>query len=132
MPIAEDKIIDALRKDGSLADIARAIGADAAELASARDALLAERARITDDAALLASCTDNGKEPVVGILVTVEEVFLHCAKALKRSRLWDPKVQVERTELPSLGRMILDQARSTEDVAAVEARIEQAYRDKLY
>jgi uncharacterized protein len=90
------------------------------------------RARLSTDPSLLATMAVNGRTPVLAIVVELREAYLHCAKALKRSRLWDPKVQVERTELPSLGRMILDQARSTEDVAAVEARIEQAYRDKLY
>lgn len=90
------------------------------------------RARISTDPSLLATMTVNGKTPVLAIVVDLREAYLHCAKALKRSGLWDPQSRIARSELPSLGRMILDQARSTEDVAAVEARIEQAYRDKLY
>ena len=90
------------------------------------------RAHLSADPDLLATMTVQGKPPVLAIVIQIREAYLHCAKALKRSRLWDPDSRVERSVLPSLGRMILDQTRSTEDVAAVEARIEQAYRDKLY
>ena len=48
MTIAEDRIIAALRADQDLADISRALGAAPGELAAARDAFLAERARIAD------------------------------------------------------------------------------------
>lgn len=90
------------------------------------------RAHLSTDPDLLATMAVQGKLPVLAIVIEIREAYLHCAKALKRSRLWDPDSRVERSVLPSLGRMILDQARSSEDVAAVEARIEQAYRDKLY
>ena len=90
------------------------------------------RARITDDAGLLKPCTVNGKAPTVGILIAVEEVFIHCAKALKRSKLWDVTAQVPRTALASLGRMIIEQSKSTDSIPQVEERIEQAYREKLY
>jgi uncharacterized protein len=46
-------------------------------------------ARITDDARLLASSAVNDRAPKVGLLVAVEEAFLHCAKALTRAALWD-------------------------------------------
>ena len=46
------------------------------------------RATIVRDEALAQAAVVNGKEPKVGIRVEVEEAFLHCAKAFKRSRLW--------------------------------------------
>lgn len=67
------------------------------------------KARITDDAALLAACTVNGKAPKVGILIAVEEVFMHCAKALKRSKLWGPDYRQDRNQMPSIARIILQQ-----------------------
>jgi PPOX class probable FMN-dependent enzyme len=90
------------------------------------------RARLSTDPDLRASMAVHGKAPGLAILVEIREAYLHCAKALKRSRLWDPDTRVQRGALPSLGRMILDQTGSAEDVAAVEARIDQSYRDKLY
>ena len=58
-------------------------------------------ARITDDARLLEPCAVQGRAPKVGILVHVEEAFLHCAKALVRSKLWDAAAQVDRAQFAS-------------------------------
>ena len=80
----------------------------------------------------------GGKVPRVGIRVDVEEAFLHCAKALRRSRLWDPAAQRERAELPSLARMILEQTAEAPEavtaslVAEVDALVEENYRTTLY
>jgi hypothetical protein len=46
---------------------------------------------------------------VVVIQVQVEQAYLNCAKAFMRSRLWRPQAQVERSALPTMGRMISDQ-----------------------
>ena len=46
-------------------------------------------ARITDDARLLAASAINGRAPKVGLVITIEEAFLHCPKAFIRSGLWD-------------------------------------------
>ena len=51
----------------------------------------------------------QGRVPRTGLIIEIDEVFFHCAKALKRSRLWDPAAQVERSSFPSLGRIIADQ-----------------------
>lgn len=90
------------------------------------------RARLSTDPALLARMEVQGKRPILAIVVEIREAYLHCAKALKRSKLWDPASRVERSALPSLGKMILDQAKSSESLPEVEARIEHAYREKLY
>jgi PPOX class probable FMN-dependent enzyme len=89
------------------------------------------RAAITTDAALLAPLAVQGKVPQSGLLITVREAFLHCAKALIRSHLWDPKAQVERTALPTLGKMIADQTRMI-DVDAADKVIAQSYKTTLY
>ena len=48
------------------------------------------RVEISTDPALLKLTALNGKPPVSVLKVTVEEAFLHCAKALIRARLWEP------------------------------------------
>jgi len=96
------------------------------------------RAAVIDDAALLARCVVNGKQPKVGIRIEIDEAFLHCAKAIKRSKLWDLDQQRDRNELPSLGKMILDQTAapdsppSAEQTDTVDAYIEDNYRNALY
>ena len=68
-------------------------------------------ARITDDARLLAGCAVEGRAPRIGLVVAVAEAFLHCGKALIRSRLWDPEAQIDRRALPSYPEMLLDHVR---------------------
>lgn len=89
------------------------------------------RAEITTDHALLEPLAVNRKVPQAGILVRVEEAYLHCAKALIRSKLWDPETQIDRKSFPSLGRMIADQVADV-DAEAADARIEEGYVKRLY
>jgi uncharacterized protein len=64
------------------------------------------RAKIVDDPELLEPCAVEGKVPRLGILVSIEEAYTQCAKALIRSDLWNPDKHVERSELPSSGEML--------------------------
>ncbi len=53
--------------------------------------------------------TAERQRPKLVIEVRVAEAYLHCPKALMRSRLWSADAQVERAVLPTLGQMIHDQ-----------------------
>ena len=88
-------------------------------------------AGVLADPAQLAGCEVQGRAPKTGLVVRVEEAFFHCAKALRRSRLWDPAAQVERRSFPSLGRILVEQG-GTGVVAEVEERVEAGYRDRMY
>lgn len=69
-------------------------------------------ARVTDDARLLVDSAVNGRAPRIGLLISVEEVFLHCAKAVTRAGLWDPSRYIDRSALPSYSDMLVDQIAS--------------------
>ena len=87
------------------------------------------RARVVDEPSLLAATELHGKAPKAGIEVSIGEVFLHCPKALKRSRLWDPSQHADRASLPYLGRLILEQTRefaATQEFGASEPVVEKA------
>jgi penicillin amidase len=105
MPIAEDRIIDALRADTSLADIARAVGAAEDELAAARDAFLAERARIGDMRivagvrAPVEILRDRAGVPHVWGRETTD-VYFGLGFAMAQDRLW----QMDRLRRRALGR----------------------------
>jgi uncharacterized protein len=94
------------------------------------------KAHITDDTALLAHCVVNGKQPTIGIVVKVEEAFIHCAKALKRSKLWQEDYKQDRGQMPSLARIIMEQAEGAlpDEAKACEAdvKLEAAYRTTMY
>jgi PPOX class probable FMN-dependent enzyme len=66
------------------------------------------RARLTDDARLLAECEVQGRAPAIGLLITVKEAFLHCPKAFVRSGLWDPSKFIDRSSLPTYTAMLAD------------------------
>ena len=66
-------------------------------------------ASLSDDAALLALFAGERNPPRLLMRLRVAEAYLHCAKALMRSRLWDSAAQVERSVLASMGEMISDQ-----------------------
>jgi PPOX class probable FMN-dependent enzyme len=64
------------------------------------------RATIVDDPELLEPCAVEGKVPQLGILISIDEAYTQCAKALIRSDLWNPDKHVDRSELPSSGEML--------------------------
>ena len=90
------------------------------------------RAQITTDPALLEPCAVNGKVPRSGILVTSDEVYFHCGKALIRSDLWNPEKQIARRDFPSLGIIIADQIGQQVKTEEAERLTEESYRTRLY
>lgn len=91
------------------------------------------RACLTRDAALLERTAARGKQPPLAIGVTVDECFLHCAKAFKRSGLWEAEQWPERGALPSLAQMIVDQVRPPDTtVADLERALAESYTKRLY
>jgi uncharacterized protein len=57
----------------------------------------------------LQACADAKRTPKLVIRVTVQAAYLHCAKALMRSHLWDATRHVCRDVMPSMGEMMKDQ-----------------------
>jgi uncharacterized protein len=72
----------------------------------------------------------GSRPPAIVLRISVREAYLHCAKALMRSRLWLPDSRVDRTQLPTMGQMLRDQTGSgpVETQTAMVAR----YRTELY
>ncbi len=89
-------------------------------------------ARVSTDPALLARMEVQGRVPKSALIVTVKETMLHCAKALRRSKLWQDDYKQPRSALPTLARMISDQVGGGFDVPAAEERLEHNYKTGLY
>jgi len=66
------------------------------------------RATISTDPELCASFTMQGKAPRSVLVIAVDQVFFQCAKAIVRSKLWDPAIQVERSSLPTAGTILAE------------------------
>ena len=67
------------------------------------------RAWITQDPQLLDLCVVQEKRPLLAIGVEVEECFMHCTKAFRRSELWSPDTWPARDALPSMACVLFDQ-----------------------
>jgi PPOX class probable FMN-dependent enzyme len=64
------------------------------------------RARLSADAELRARFAVDGKPPRTVMVIAVETLFFQCARAVVRSRLWDPARHVDPSSLPSPGQML--------------------------
>lgn len=66
------------------------------------------RAHLDTDPALLDSFKMDGKPPRSVIVLKVDAVYFQCARALMRSRLWDPAKHVDPKTLPTAGQILAD------------------------
>lgn len=92
-------------------------------------------AHIVTEPALLESMEVNNRRPTLAIVVQVREVFLHCAKALRRSHIWDADHRQDRSQMPSLIKMILDEttgAPGEDDMRKIDAGLEEDYKQTMY
>lgn len=85
------------------------------------------RAVITDDPELLAPSAIEGKTPKLGILVSIEEAYTQCPKAMLRSDLWNPERHIARSELPSSGRIMRAVTEREIDVDEYDRERDQRY-----
>ena len=84
------------------------------------------------DEALIARWDVDGKRPRSVLRVAVTEAFLHCGKALIRSRLWEPGSQIDRRTLPTYGQMLKDQTRLPVSAEDIQRSVEEGYAKRLY
>ena len=63
---------------------------------------------------ILAQFPHDKHPPRIVVEVRIEEAYLHCAKALMRSHLWDSTRHIDRSQFPSMGQMIQQQSGSDE------------------
>lgn len=78
-------------------------------------------ADVIEDRTLLEPLASHGRIPELGLRLHVEEVFLHCARAFLRSRLWDPASWPDERPVASLGTMLQDQSAGRHDGRALDA-----------
>lgn len=86
-------------------------------------------ARISTAANYLALFAEEPNPPKACIEVQVTEVFLHCAKALMRSKLWSSESTIERSSLPTMGVMINDQLAITGEPETQEDMLKRYTKD---
>ena len=93
-------------------------------------------AELTRDPELLNMMSINERVPGLAIVVHVQEVFIHCAKAFRRSKLWDHSQHQDRQDVPSLMNIILDQTtgapKDAKEQDALDRGLEEEYRRTMY
>ena len=89
------------------------------------------KAEIVTSEELLAPLSIKGKAPLSGLLVMVEEAFLHCGRSLIRSRLWEPEARIERSCFPTYGQVLADQIAGA-NAEEIDADEDEANRERLY
>ena len=90
------------------------------------------RATITTDPEVLATTAIDGVRPKVAVIVEVDECYIHCAKALRRSGVWDPATWLPPEERTSGAEVIVDQFQLDVTADVVEANLEQDYKATLW
>ncbi|MGL4238701.1 pyridoxamine 5'-phosphate oxidase family protein [Tabrizicola sp.] len=94
------------------------------------------QASLVTDPRVLEGMAVHDRVPTLAILVRVNEVFLHCAKAFRRSHLWDPAHHQDRRSMPSLMKILLDQTTGapTEEAALrkLDDGLEEDYKGSMY
>ena len=88
------------------------------------------KAEIVTDDDLMEPMKIRNRAPISGLRVTVEEAFLHCGRALIRSRVWDPEAQIDRSDYPTYGQVLADQIVGA-DAKEIDDSEDEANRERL-
>jgi PPOX class probable FMN-dependent enzyme len=86
------------------------------------------RAWVTTDDAVLDLWHDELRRPTTAIVVRADEVFMHCAKAFRRGRMWDPEFWGELAEAPNLLQVMCAQGLIEQVDDETVAGLEEGYR----
>lgn len=92
------------------------------------------RACLTTDPAVLDLCAVKDRRPKAAIGVTVTQQYMHCAKAFRRSELWNPQSWPDLSTLPAAGCMAREQYADVFNVprAQIDAILESDYTATMW
>ena len=89
------------------------------------------RARLVSDAPWFDSLTVEGHRPALALVVEIEEIFFHCAKAFMRAAAWNPDSWAP-DELPSHAKLVKSVQETDMTLDELEAYYGPSYRKLLY
>ncbi len=93
------------------------------------------QAKLVTQMDLLEKFEHRGKLPKSVMVISIEQIYFHCAKAITRSKLWQQESQVDRKIMPSLGKILMKQVdpeTSADEIRKVETLIEERVKTTLY
>ncbi|GGO77285.1 pyridoxamine 5'-phosphate oxidase family protein [Nonomuraea cavernae] len=89
------------------------------------------RARLVREAPFFDELIAKGHRPDLAIVVEIEQIFFHCAKAFLRSSLWKPD-RWEPDRLPSHAQLVKDVQKVDETLEELEDYYGETYAKRLY
>lgn len=89
-------------------------------------------AQVVRDLPLRECMSISGRVPDYAIVVSVEEAFYHCGKAVIRSRLWATDQAAATDGLPTYAQALMTQAEVDEPVSELEAHLRHNDEKRLY
>lgn len=90
------------------------------------------RASVTTAPEVLDVALIDEKRPKVAIVVDVTECFIHCAKALRRSQLWEPESWLPDGQAPTAGEIIATAWELDIEPGLIDAELEQGYEATMW
>ncbi|MEZ5227238.1 MAG: pyridoxamine 5'-phosphate oxidase family protein [Acidimicrobiales bacterium] len=89
------------------------------------------RAHISTDPELLARWDELVRRPKCAVVIELDDMFLHCAKAFRRGEVWQPESWAKYASLPDHAESFLAATGMSADIADVRAGLEASYADDL-
>ena len=90
------------------------------------------RARLVSDAPFFDDLVVKGHRPLLALVVDIDEVFHHCAKAFMRSSLWDPETWDPEVRVPRRAVVAHELDRPESTVAELDEYYGPSYAEGLY
>lgn len=90
------------------------------------------RARLVREAPFFDDMVVRGHRPTLALLVEIEQIYFHCAKAFKRAKLWHHDQWPDPNALPSIARITKDVQPVRETLAELEEYYGPSYERTLY
>jgi PPOX class probable FMN-dependent enzyme len=90
------------------------------------------RATVTTEPDLVERTAIDGVRPKVAVVIEVEECYIHCAKALRRSGVWQPSTWTADDARPTAAEVIVDQFALDLDPSVIEDGLEADYQETLW
>ncbi len=87
---------------------------------------------VTTDVGLRSRYAVEGKEPATVIVISVQTVYFQCARAIKRSALWDPATRTDPGLVPTAGQMTKGARASDFDAESYDAALQDRQASSLY
>lgn len=89
-------------------------------------------AKLSTNMDLRQSFAMQDKIPACVIVISVQEIYTQCQKALVRSKLWDPSTQIARSELPTVGTMLQAISKGAFDGKAYDDEYPERMKRTIY